>query len=176
MEDLILNINDKEFKAVFNKEDQSKIFIDEKPYGIELLKEYEDGIYSFSVNQKLAQVEFDLSESGNIMVSYEGLTYDVGVTNETKKLLAKYIRKSGSAGASGAGSIKAPMPGMVVKVLVKEGLPVSKGDQLLIIEAMKMENAINAPVAGTIKSIKVKEGEAVEKDALMIELDTGKEI
>ena len=176
MKDLLLNINEKEFKAEFDNDNYSSVVIDGKPFNIELLKEYEDGIYSFSVNQKLAQVEFDLSEQGNIMVSYEGLTYDVGVTNETKKLLQQYIRQSGGGTGSGAGAIKAPMPGMVVKVLVKEGLPVSKGDKLIIIEAMKMENAITSPVAGTVKSIKVKEGEAVEKDAFLIELDTGKEI
>jgi biotin carboxyl carrier protein len=176
MEDLILNINNKEFKAKFDNDVHSKISIDDKQYKIDLLKEYSAGIYSFSVNQKLAQVEFDLNEEGNIIVSYEGLTYDVGVTNETKKLLQQYIKQSGSTAASSAGNIKSPMPGMVVKILVKEGLPVNKGEKLIIIEAMKMENALTSPLTGTVKSIKVKEGEAVEKDALLIELDMGMEI
>lgn len=64
--------------------------------------------------------------------------------------------------------LKAPMPGLVLKVLVKEGEEVSKGSNLLILEAMKMENIIKAPADGVIKSIKVIPSDKVEKNQVMI--------
>jgi len=63
------------------------------------------------------------------------------------------------------------MPGMVVKILVEPGVEVHKGDSLMIVEAMKMENALKSPIRGKVKSIKVNEGEAVEKDALLMEIE-----
>jgi biotin carboxyl carrier protein len=64
--------------------------------------------------------------------------------------------------------IKAPMPGLVHQVLVSEGQDVKKGDALLILEAMKMENVIKAPADGTVTSIKIKKGQNVEKNQVLI--------
>jgi len=66
--------------------------------------------------------------------------------------------------------IKAPMPGFILDINIKEGQEVKEGDTLLILEAMKMENAIISPKKGVIKSVIVKKGETVEKGQLMIEL------
>jgi biotin carboxyl carrier protein len=66
--------------------------------------------------------------------------------------------------------IKAPMPGLVLKVLVQDGQTIKKGDNLLVLEAMKMENIIKAPADGTIKSIKVVPSEKVEKNQVLINL------
>ena len=67
--------------------------------------------------------------------------------------------------------IKAVMPGMVVKVLVKEGDQVKKGDALLILEAMKMENQVKSPGEGVVKSVKVKAGQAVESGDILVEFE-----
>lgn len=67
-------------------------------------------------------------------------------------------------------SIKAPMPGMVLKVLVEEGQAIKKGDTILILEAMKMENALKAPHDGIVKRVAVNKGTAVEKNQLLVEL------
>ncbi|MFO0323051.1 MAG: acetyl-CoA carboxylase biotin carboxyl carrier protein subunit [Bacteroidota bacterium] len=66
-------------------------------------------------------------------------------------------------------SIKAPMPGMVFKILVKELQEVKKGDPLIILEAMKMENVLKSPTDGIIKKINVNQGVAVEKNQLLIQ-------
>ena len=66
--------------------------------------------------------------------------------------------------------IKAPMPGLVLKLIVKEGDEIKLGDSLLILEAMKMENVIKSPGAGKVKMIKVKEQDAVEKNQILFEL------
>ncbi len=66
--------------------------------------------------------------------------------------------------------IKAPMPGLVLKINYKEGDAFQKDDPLLILEAMKMENIIKAPTDGTIAKILVKEGDSVEKGQILMEL------
>jgi len=67
--------------------------------------------------------------------------------------------------------VKAPMPGMVLKVLVEPGQRINKGDGMLVLEAMKMENILKASADATVKSIKVIERTAVEKGAILIELE-----
>lgn len=67
--------------------------------------------------------------------------------------------------------IKAPMPGLVLKILVTEGQQLKKGDPVLILEAMKMENVFKAPSDAIVKTIKVQEQKAVEKGEVLIELD-----
>jgi biotin carboxyl carrier protein len=68
------------------------------------------------------------------------------------------------------GDLKAPMPGLVVDIPVKEGDTVSKGDTLVILEAMKMENALKAVADATVKKIAVTKGQAVDKNTLLIQL------
>ena len=63
------------------------------------------------------------------------------------------------------------MPGLVVDILVAEGDDLEKGHNLLILEAMKMENIIKIPNAGKVKSINIQKGQAVEKGQILIELD-----
>jgi biotin carboxyl carrier protein len=67
--------------------------------------------------------------------------------------------------------LKAPMPGLVLEVSVEGGQQVSKGDALLILEAMKMENVIKSPTDGVIKSISVNKGETVEKNQLILNFE-----
>lgn len=68
--------------------------------------------------------------------------------------------------------IKAPMPGLILEIHVKEGQDVKEDDSLLILEAMKMENVIKSPRDGIIKSVAVKQGETVDKNALIIEFES----
>ena len=65
-------------------------------------------------------------------------------------------------------TIEAPMPGLILEVSVKEGQEVKENDQLLILEAMKMENVITSPRDGVIKNIMVEQGETVEKKFTLI--------
>ena len=67
--------------------------------------------------------------------------------------------------------VKAPMPGLVVALKVESGAEVKAGDQLLLIEAMKMENVIKARAAGKVKTIFVKAGQSIEKDEKLIEFE-----
>lgn len=67
-------------------------------------------------------------------------------------------------------NIIAPMPGMVLQILVEDGQAVSKGDSILVLEAMKMENVIKSPADGIVKKIQVNKGDKVEKNQVMVNL------
>lgn len=73
--------------------------------------------------------------------------------------------------AIGANAIKAPMPGTIVKVNVKAGDSVKRGDVLCVLEAMKMENEIMAPADGTVAGVNVSAGESVQTDAVLLSLN-----
>ena len=78
--------------------------------------------------------------------------------------------KPAAAPAAGGVQVKSPLPGSVIKVLVSEGQAVKKGDTLLTLESMKMENAIMAEADGTVKQINVVAGQTVMQDDLLIVL------
>ncbi len=69
------------------------------------------------------------------------------------------------------GDLEAPMPGKVIKVSVGPGDPVQKGDEVLVIEAMKMENSLRAPRAGTVKSVACRVGDMVAPGAVLVEIE-----
>ena len=75
------------------------------------------------------------------------------------------------SGATGSITVKAPMPGNIIKVNAKVGASVKKGDVLIVLEAMKMENDICAPEDGTVASIEVAQGATVETDAVLVTLN-----
>lgn len=96
-------------------------------------------------------------------------TYQVKISNDLDIL----IKDMGLtiASASVVNDIKAPMPGLILDINVKEGQEIKEGDQLLVLEAMKMENAITAPRDAVIKSIKVETTTTVTKNQLLIEME-----
>jgi biotin carboxyl carrier protein len=81
-------------------------------------------------------------------------------------LLKQLGMDKGAAGK--VAEVKAPMPGLVLKIIAQAGTVVSKGDALLVLEAMKMENVIKSPTDGTIASIEVQQGKTVEKNQVMV--------
>lgn len=103
-------------------------------------------------------------------------TFTIKINNRphTVQLKDKFdllLEKMGmnNAVAGMVNSIKAPMPGLIIALKVKEGDTVKVNDPLLILEAMKMENVIKSPGDAVVKTIKVKQGENVEKNQVLIE-------
>jgi biotin carboxyl carrier protein len=76
-------------------------------------------------------------------------------------------------GADGMVTIEAPMPGRVVKCLVREGDAVSAGQGVIVVEAMKMENELRSAIDGTVRAIAVAEGDGVEAGALLVTIEAG---
>lgn len=101
-------------------------------------------------------------------ISVNSVKYKINISNQLDILIEEMGFSLGSSKKEN--NIKAPMPGLILNINVKEGQKVKEGDTLVILEAMKMENAIEAPNDGIIKSICKKNGETVEKGELMIEL------
>jgi biotin carboxyl carrier protein len=100
-------------------------------------------------------------------IKINGVTYPVQLKDRFDILLDQMGMNSGAS--KKVNNIKAPMPGLIINLKVKEGDMVKKGDVLLILEAMKMENIIKSPGDGTVKTIKAKKGDSVEKNQVLIE-------
>jgi biotin carboxyl carrier protein len=103
----------------------------------------------------------------SVVLKINGRTYSVEIKDKFDLLLDEMGMNSGTTGK--VNNVKAPMPGLIIDLRVKQGDFVKMGDPLLVLEAMKMENVLKAPGDGTIKSIKVKRGDSVEKNQVMIE-------
>ena len=101
-------------------------------------------------------------------VLLRGRLYSVNVEDEREKRL----RAAAGEGVAETGEyhLKAPMPGLVVTVLVEEGQEIKKGQVLLILESMKMQNELKSPRDGIMGRIKVKAGESVEQKQTMLSI------
>ena len=103
-------------------------------------------------------------------VNVNGTVYEVELEEITGAAPAASVAAPAAAPpppAAGAVTVKAPMPGNILAVNVSNGSAVKKGDVLMILEAMKMENEIMAPCDGTVTSVSVTKGAAVESGALL---------
>ena len=111
-------------------------------------------------------VDFDKDEK-LISIKVNGNVYKAQVTTELDLLLKKLGLDN--LNSNKVAQIKAPMPGLVLNVLVKEGDVVNKGDSMVVLEAMKMENIIKSPADAVVKKIEVKQGDKIEKNTVLIQ-------
>jgi len=154
--------------------------IDDKEFEIEVVDEHH-----IRIGDRLLEVDFE-SVSGQPVFSlildgrsYEafvyqseqdwevlirGRQYQVNVEDEREKRL----KTAGGDISGGEFHLKAPMPGLVVAVLMEEGQEVKKGQVMLILESMKMQNELKAPRDGTVGRIRVKAGESVEQKQTLL--------
>lgn len=105
----------------------------------------------------------------NYTVMVNGNNYSVNIQTELDKLINQLGFSLNTA--KQVNSIKAPMPGLILDILVTVGQEVAENDNLLILEAMKMENNLSSPRAGVIKSINVAKGATVDKGLVLIEFE-----
>lgn len=105
--------------------------------------------------------------SGNVHeVSFGNRTVHVEMHDP---LAMKRARREDEGG--GSGQVRAIMPGRIVRILVAEGQEVRKGEGLLILEAMKMENEMPAPCDGRVSGVRVEQGQTVESGALLVVIE-----
>jgi biotin carboxyl carrier protein len=149
-----------------------------------------------AIKGKVNEVEFDWNMiekgNGNYHLIYNHKSYNINVLelNRSEKIACIKInnnlynikiedkfdlllKKLGMENLNNftVKELKAPMPGLVLELKVNVGDTVAKGDNILILEAMKMENIIKSPSEGRIASIKVQKGQAVEKNQLLISFE-----
>jgi biotin carboxyl carrier protein len=119
--------------------------------------------YSLIVDNRSFEIEVDNKED-EYRVLVDGRNYHIHLADERRMLVGG--AQSGLQ-FQGRQRVSVPLPGMVIAVLVSEGDTVEKGQGLVIVEAMKMENEVRSPIAGEVKEIKVKAGDAVEAGAVL---------
>jgi len=159
--------------------------IDQETYKIEI--DFKDGKYQVKLGDRQYQVDSQPISKSCLSLLVDGKTYTVFIAEDEEK---KYISLQGeqfcveeakaetearslaeSATLKGVPTISSPMPGKIVKILVRKGDKVEKGQGLVIVEAMKMENEIRSPSAGVVKKINFKEGDLVDAAETIIELE-----
>jgi biotin carboxyl carrier protein len=117
-------------------------------------------------NDRIHNAEVIEQNGKDLILKIDGQTLNVKVTDHIDQILAKLGMDV--VVSTIVKEIKAPMPGSILSIVVKEGAEVAKGDPLLILEAMKMENMIKSPGDGIIDKILVGEKESVEKNQVLI--------
>jgi len=120
--------------------------------------------YSLIVENRSFEVEVD-PDGDEYRALVDGRNYYVNLMDERRVRTG-----AGQAGgkAQGRQTVSVPMPGKVIAVIVNEGDKVEKGQGLVIVEAMKMENEVRSPIAGEVKEIKVRQGETIEAGAALL--------
>lgn len=159
MEQLIAKINGRSY-SVSNENLNQLDILQTGPNEYHLIKD--DQSYLCSVNA----IDWSNKE---MVLSLNGKEVSVEISDHVDQL----VEKLGLSVAAVAKSNDAfaPMPGLVLEVLVNVGEEIEAGTPLLILEAMKMENVLKSEGAGLVKSISVKKGDAVEKRQLLIEIE-----
>jgi len=135
--------------------------------------------FKFKIRGTQYNVDIKDINKNDVQIEVNGTPYHVTMERDIaapktptiiRKRLPDEVKKKPMVGGS-LKKILAPLPGNIFKLLVKEGDEVKKGDTLLIMEAMKMENNILSEQDGFVKSIKIREGDAVLQNDILIEIE-----
>ncbi|MBN1429601.1 MAG: biotin/lipoyl-binding protein [Anaerolineae bacterium] len=158
-------VNNQKYTLEVNQE--GKITVDGQETLVEFSRIGDSGLYLLLVNNEsfegLVEEHEDLWQ-----VVFRGNLYDVQVNDERAQLMRG--RAHMSVPDSGELPVKAPIPGLVINIPVEIGQEVSKGDNLVILESMKMENELKAPRDGRVERINVEVGNSVEQHQTLLVL------
>ncbi len=139
--------------------------------------------YRAAIGDKTVEIEILHTEGDKLDLLINGERFTAYVSFDNAKrwvtvngrtfLLTKQsgARKTGGGGHHAQGELTAPMPGQIRAVNVNEGDSVTKGQTLMVLEAMKMEIRIQALMDGVVKKLLVKQGQTVEREQILIEID-----
>ena len=163
-------------KAIINSQtfdiqsDKNDVSVNSQPFSWDLV-EIKDGNFHVIYNHKSYNAEVLEADyqTKSFLIKINNTKYSVAVKDRFDILLDQL----GMSNASSAkvNDLKAPMPGLIVDIKVQVGDTVKKGDTILILEAMKMENVLKATGEGIIKAIKIAPKQNVEKNQVMIEFE-----
>jgi len=159
----IVTIGEKKYEIIIDGE-TSEVKVNGRPVNVDH-KNIRGKLHSILTDN--TGFEFELVRAnGGFDIWHGSGSMHADIIDEKTERLRKLMGSSG--GGAKASSLRAPMPGLVVKVEVEVGQHVKKGDGLVIVEAMKMENELRAHAPATIKEIKIKPGQPVEKNQELI--------
>jgi biotin carboxyl carrier protein len=146
---------------------KNKIRIGRRDYIVQLKSDDKYGTYILWKNRKYP-VEVVRSRQNKYEILFNDISYTFTV--ETPFSLQRMKVLHSTKGKSEQESLKAPMPGKIIDVLVREGSNVLRGEPVVILEAMKMQNEIQSPVNGKVIKVSVKANANVMKDDVLIEI------
>ncbi|MBT3754654.1 MAG: biotin/lipoyl-binding protein [Candidatus Cloacimonetes bacterium] len=137
--------------------------------------------YKMKINGEKYDAKIKKYKSDQVIVEVNGIDYEIElettdrrkteiVRSEKIRPTIDVVKTPSKPIAASAGSVLAPIPGLILRILVKEGDSVNAGDPVLILEAMKMESEITSTVTGVVKNISVKEGTSVQEGETLIEV------
>jgi biotin carboxyl carrier protein len=160
-----IKINDRNALVELISRDGNKvsISIDEKKYDADVVM-VENGVYSIIIDNKSYNIELVRSDNKNYLLNTYSKSYDVEIVDAESKYMKSRRRDDGHEEAV----ISSPMPGKVVKVMVKVGDEVKAGDTVIIVSAMKMESEYKVKKDRVIKEIKVKEGDTIQANQPLV--------
>ncbi len=159
----ITTVNDQEFEVEIL--DDHRVAVNGKVYEVDLTAMSDQPLYSLLANARSFEA-YVYAEGGQWQVLMGGTLYEALVEDEQMKRLR--AAGGGSGKDKGPFLLKAPMPGLVVSVPVEEGQEVAKGDVLVVLESMKMQNELKSPKAGKVEKVKVAAGQTVDQGEVMV--------
>ena len=159
----IATVNENEYEIVIEGEDT--VIVNGERHNIDFQYMNGGGVLSLLFNNRsLEAVVNEDDETWEVLT--KGELYTVKVQDERAYRLAQ---ARGTAGAvTGEVTVNSPMPGLIVNVTISEGESVQKGDKVVILESMKMENELRSPRDGIISRVMVSQGDSVEKDQVLV--------
>jgi biotin carboxyl carrier protein len=158
----IATVNEKEIEIEIDHD--REIMVNGQQYDIDFHQLAEGGLVSLLLNNASFEAVVDARE--NVWeVLLRGELYSVTVQDERAYRLAK--ARGGDTAVHGDAIIKSPMPGIIISTPVSEGSMVQKGDKIIILESMKMENELRSPRDGVVLRVQVKPGDGVEKGQVL---------
>jgi biotin carboxyl carrier protein len=158
MNEFVVTVNSR--KKNVRLSGNNSICVDDKEYNQELYQLSGD-TYLLKLDNKIYELSATKIGNERFNISIDGKNYDTIVRSSLQEKAVRLIELK--ALAKNKLKVKAPMPGMVLKINKQVGDEVEEGESVLILEAMKMENDLRAHISGKIKNIYIKEGMTVEK-------------
>ncbi len=145
--------------------DDETITVDGTIYQVDFESIGEQPVYSLLIDGYSHEAYINPDDT-DWEVLYQGILYHITVEDEREKRLRSTF--GGSLQDSSEFFLKAPMPGLVISVMVEEGQRITKGDVLVILESMKMQNELKSPRDGQISRLRVNEGDSVERKQTLL--------
>lgn len=146
-----------------------EVMVDGEPVAVELFPKTAAPVRGARAGAASLRVISRRGGRGSWELDVEGTRYLAEVLDPGQEAI-RAARKAAGADA-GPPPLRAPMPGLVVRIEVAEGDEVQEGQGIVIVEAMKMENELRAPGPGRVKAVRAAQGSAVEKDAILVEFE-----